>query len=258
MEKPFFSIITCTYNSGKYVSKNIESVKKQTYKGFEHIFVDGLSKDKTLIFINNYKKQFSSKVKLIKRKPKGISNAMNEGVTKVSGEYLVILHSDDSFYSKDTLQKVFEYLKVKGFPDWIYGKINVTEENGKSIGVFPSRRIYRFLPSAILKYFSIIPHQAVFIRKSVFKKFGNFDETLSSAMDIDLWLRIFNKTKYKFFDEVISNFTVRKDAQSSSLAKKHENDKNILKVEKRYLNGLEMLIFRFVKLIIDHYSKTRR
>lgn len=46
-EKPFFSIITCTYNSDKFIRDNLNSAKQQTYKNFEHIFVDGFSNDST-------------------------------------------------------------------------------------------------------------------------------------------------------------------------------------------------------------------
>ena len=51
------SIITVTKNSEKFLRQNISSVKSQNYKNFEHIFVDGNSKDKTLKIIKSYKKK---------------------------------------------------------------------------------------------------------------------------------------------------------------------------------------------------------
>lgn len=258
MRKPFFSIVTCTFNSGKFISKNINSVKKQTFQDWEHIFIDGKSKDSTLEAIKAYREKFPSQVRLYSSEPRGISSAMNVGLKKARGKYLIFLHSDDSLYNPKVLQNISGYLKIQKFPDWIFGKINVIEAGGKSIGVFPSRWFYEYLPISIIKYFNVIPHQAVFIKKIVFDKFGYFDESLSSAMDIDLWLRIYKETRWKFFNGVIANFSIRPGAQSSSLAKKEENDRNIFRVEERYLNGFEMRLFKLVKKIVDCYNKTRR
>ena len=75
-----FSIITCTYNSEKFLKKNIESVKKQNFKDFEHIFIDGFSQGGTINIIKNYQTEFPQRVKLFQVEPKGISHAMNEGI----------------------------------------------------------------------------------------------------------------------------------------------------------------------------------
>jgi glycosyltransferase involved in cell wall biosynthesis len=258
MEKTFFSIITCTKNSAKYLRNNIKSVQNQTYKNFEHIFVDGFSEDKTVGLIKKYRARHPSVVSLYQSKPKGISNAMNIGISKAKGEYILILHSDDSLYMRDVLTKTYFYLREHPEFDWIYGKINVVEENGKSIGQYPARWIYKYFPRYFLKFYNTIPHQATFMKKLIFKKFGGFDESLTSAMDIDLWLRIRNKTNWHFFNKVISNYMVRKGAQSSGLIRKFENDNNAIEVRKRYLNVLEIAVFRMVKRSAGLFTKTYR
>ena len=53
MPNPFFSIITCCYNSGQYIGRNLDSVKNQTFSDFEHIIIDGLSKDNTMEIVKN-------------------------------------------------------------------------------------------------------------------------------------------------------------------------------------------------------------
>ena len=58
MKKYKISIITVTKNSEKFLSENILSVKSQNYKNFEHIIVDGNSKDKTIKIIKSYKKKY--------------------------------------------------------------------------------------------------------------------------------------------------------------------------------------------------------
>ena len=99
------SIITVTKNSEKFLPQNILSVKSQKYKNFEHIIVDGNSKDKTIKIINSHKKS----VKLIKnKKDKGLYHAMNVGIKRSSGDIIGILNSDD-IYFRNTLKIVNKY-----------------------------------------------------------------------------------------------------------------------------------------------------
>ena len=89
------SIITVTKNSEKFLPQNILSVKSQKYRNFEHIIVDGNSKDKTIKIIKSHKKN----VKFIKNnKDKGLYHAMNVGIKKSSGDIIGILNSDDIYF----------------------------------------------------------------------------------------------------------------------------------------------------------------
>jgi glycosyltransferase involved in cell wall biosynthesis len=79
--KPFFSIITATLNSEKFLRDNIESVKKQTFQDFEHIFIDGFSNDATVEIIKEYQRERGeSKVKIFQYPPKGVTDAFNKGI----------------------------------------------------------------------------------------------------------------------------------------------------------------------------------
>lgn len=254
------SIITCTYNSAFFLEKNIESVKKQNYENFEHIFIDGFSTDNTLEIIKKYQSECPN-VKLFSVQPKGISNAMNEGIKQSNGDYLIHLHSDDSFFDSEVLVDVVAFLDNRQL-DWIYGKVNVVEEDGQSVGLFPKKKLWQQGGSRfgnyLLKFYNFIPHQGVFIKKDVFDKFGYFDETISSAMDPDLWLRIKDKTNWIFFDRVISNYCVRSDAQSSSLKNIEKNKKNYLLVQNRHLNFSERFFARVVSFMVSLINKNYR
>lgn len=258
------TIITCTYNSAKYLEKNIQSVEKQTYKNFEHIFIDGFSTDGTTDIIEKYQHGHSDKVFFYKLTPKGISNAMNEGIKKATGKYLIHLHSDDYFFDNYVLQDLINFLEKNNYPDWIYGKINVLKDY-ESIGIYPNKKLFklkkrgRFFKKFILKIHNFIPHQSVFIKKEVFKKFGYFDENLKTFMDFDMWIRIKNKTNFIFFDRIISNYTIRKDAQSSGLKNKECNNKELNMIRKKYLNIFDLIVLFFIKLLLifkkNNYQK---
>src|SRR3972149_10861806 len=105
-----FSIITCTYMSQRFISKNISSVSSQSYRDFEHIFIDGYSTDGTIEKINQYQKEYPKQVKLYQAPRAGISNAMNIGIKKSEGDFLIHLHSDDSFHDSSVLTDVAAFL----------------------------------------------------------------------------------------------------------------------------------------------------
>lgn len=253
-----FSIITCTKNSARFVEDNIRSVKSQVFENYEHIFVDGYSKDGTAEIINRYYNEHPDKVKIFKLNPTGISSAMNEGVKRSNGDYLIHLNSDDSFYDCGVLEDVNDYLN-KWRIDWIYGKINVLTKTG-SMGIFPNRKIFQYnsnssLGKYLLKFYNYIPHQAVFVRREIFEKYGYFDESISSAMDPDMWMRIKDKTSWRFFDRIISNYSIRHDSETIIIENKIKNQRNFRMVQAKYLNNFELALTFFVNKLMKIRNK---
>ena len=118
VKSPFFSIVTGTYNSEKYVGQNMKSVDDQTFNDYEHLIIDGQSTDDTLSIVDKARKK-SSKIKVFSFPPKGISNALNQGINKSSGTYIIHLNSDDSFYDSRVLEKVRAWIEENNFPDVI-------------------------------------------------------------------------------------------------------------------------------------------
>lgn len=231
-----FSIITCTYNSEKYLKKNINSVKNQTFQDFEHIFIDGFSKDKTVEIIKKYQKEFPKKVKLFQSPARGIADAMNKGIKKSNGQYLIHLHSDDSFFNKKVLENVSRFLEKNKKPAWIYGKANFINTVTKKSRIVPHRKIYHKARFWLLLLTNYIPHQAVFLKKSVFKKYGLFNERFKNSMDYEMWLRLTkNQVKSKFINRVICDFSVRPDSQSRIGVSKQEH---LIIIDKLVKNNL--------------------
>ena len=97
-----FSIITTTYNSAQTIFKCISSLKNQTYKNIELIWIDNSSEDETYKIL---KKNKNSNTKLIKVKKKSISEAWNIGIKKSTGDIIGFLNSDD-FYYENALETV--------------------------------------------------------------------------------------------------------------------------------------------------------
>ena len=131
-----FSIVVVSLNTKKDFLKTIKSIKKQKFKNYEVIIVDGKSTDGTIELI---KKINNKKYKYIIERDKGIYDAMNKGVKLSSAQWIIFLNSGDQFYNRDILKKIslietknhdvmfgdtvinngyFDYkIKAKGFTD---------------------------------------------------------------------------------------------------------------------------------------------
>lgn len=170
---------------------------------------------------------------------------MNNGISVAKGRYIYFLNSDDSFYDASVLQKVHDYLIDNPQLDWVFGNIHETDGQ-MSIGFPPKRKIFLGKHPSILKFYNYIPHQATFVKKSVFDKFGVFDEELKSMMDPEYWLRISSHTVWGYMPIVVANYLIRPDSQSENIANKKSNTKEYEIVQKKYLNWLE---FQFARII---------
>ena len=115
-----FSIITPVLNNEKYIKDNLYSLKKQTYKNFEHIIIDGGSKDNTLKII---KKNKSHNTLIVSKKDKNLWAAINKGIKLSKGNIICILNSDDFFY-KDSLKIINNYFVKNKKLRYIFGAVN--------------------------------------------------------------------------------------------------------------------------------------
>lgn len=243
-----FSIITCTYNSADYVQKNIDSVKNQNFNDFEHIFIDGFSADKTTEIIQQYQKEFPKRIKVFQYSIGGIGNAMNKGIDNSMGEYIIHLHSDDSFYDNDVLSRVNAFIKNNNSPDLIYGKAKFISENGL-FRIIPQGKIYQKFRYWLLLLTNYIPHQATFIKKNTFEKYGKFEEQYKNSMDYEMWLRLSKrKINASFFDSIICNFSMRPNSQSM-LGIKNSTLEHI-NIQQKYIKSkiLRLLLILIIKI----------
>lgn len=177
-----FSIITPVLNSEETIRDCIESVRCQTISA-QHIIVDGKSTDGTMDII---KSEFFDCTECISGADKGIYDAINKGIDAANGDVIGILNSDDYFLSKNILalaSNVFDNTTIQScYGDLIY----VDRKNVKKIvrywcaGNFTPNRFYNgWMP----------PHPTFFVKRELYKKYGQFDISLGVASDYELMMR---------------------------------------------------------------------
>lgn len=191
------SIITINYNNCKGLQKTIESIVSQSFTNFEWIVIDGASTDGSIVLLNNYKDKYSY---FISEPDQGIYNAMNKGIEKATGEYCFFLNSGDYLVDSHVLEKVFETNPTE---DVVFGNLYVTI-NGKITGKAFGKKNLLF--SDI--YGHTIKHQASFIKRYLFERFGYYNENRKIVADWEFFIKtlgIANNT-YRYVDEFISFF----------------------------------------------------
>ncbi|MBQ7631921.1 MAG: glycosyltransferase [Paludibacteraceae bacterium] len=186
------SIITITYNSAHSLPRTIDSVLSQTYPDIEHVIVDGASSDGTREIIAAYAKAHPN-VRWVSEKDKGIYNALNKGIAMASGDVIGFLHSDDVFFSPDSIGQIAAAF-ASSEADVVYGDLQYCRGE-KVIRRWKSND---FQPSA-LKFGWMPPHPTVYVRSKVYQEVGEYDEWFHISADYDMMLRIFSagyKTQY--------------------------------------------------------------
>ena len=261
MPKPFFSIITCTYNSEKYLQDCINSVENQSFKDYEHIFIDGYSRDKTMNIIKKYQKHNPDRVKIYQYRPHGISQAMNMGIKHVRGNIICHLHSDDYFYSSQTMRRVKKEVKRHPKASLFVGDC-LFKTGTRFRPVFPSNQIERFLHHTLIRSYIFlgnkIPHPSVFIKKAVFKRWKGFNESFKVVMDYEFWFRILRQERVVFIDEFLSVYRVH--ANTISNLKKQEGKQEIKKLFNRHKGKyfIEQIISVFLRILYSFFRNVKK
>ena len=224
------SIITITCNNAEGLLRTIQSVQAQTFRDFEHIIVDGRSTDGSVEIIRQYADSeairpegykaikpenskadnlasspnhliTSSPITWISEKDRGVYDAQNKGIRLAHGEYCYFLNAGDTFCADDVLERMFSpsqnslpFREGQGVgSDILYGNEIIVDGNGQRVGI--ARGVEN--PSFVDLYNSCMKHQASFIRRSLFDKYGMYDADMRICSDFDWFFRVI-----AFHDEV--------------------------------------------------------
>lgn len=192
MAKPKISVITPSFNQGRYIKDTIESVLAQKYQPFEHIIMDGGSTDATLEILKSYSHlQWSS------APDKGQSDALNKALTKTTGDIIAWINSDD-WYAEGAFDSVVA--ELENYPV-VMGSCAIVDEQGNLQYEVPNIERTWF---DLLRYwvpYSIPTQPAIFFRREVLAGLERgagemFDPELYYTMDYDLWTRMAIKAPF--------------------------------------------------------------
>ncbi len=213
--KPKISIITCTYNSEKFLRGALESIENQTYNNIEHIINDSHSTDKTLAIIHDYIQRNKGKyeIKLIQSDPMGVGNALNVATQEATGDIIHYLHSDDYYLDQYSLEKVARLFNENPDVVWLTGNF-VVELNGRII-VLPQTHILQPSLEIALSIMNFISHENTFMRTETVQQYGGFNETKDDVVEYSLWLKLMKEHQPLIVNDEFTVFIIHKGSTST-------------------------------------------
>jgi len=183
MSTPTLTVITVVYNNVRDIERTIKSVICQTYPNIEYLIIDGNSTDGTVDVIKRYAEHISA---WISEPDNGIYDAMNKGLARATGDYVLFMNSGDEIYAKDTVSQVFASAPDA---DIYYGETEMYDADWQSLGLrrhaIPAQFNWRSF-----RFGMNISHQAIYIRRSIT---DYYDPRYQLSADIDWIIRAAKK-----------------------------------------------------------------
>ncbi len=180
---PKISVVTPSFNSIHTIRETIESVRTQDYPNWEHIVVDGGSKDGTLEILKEY-----PHLRWVSEKDEGHYHAMNKGIQMAAGGIVNILNADDCF-RPGALRVVGEAFAAH--PEWDGCFGDIVYVNGEGHEIY--RREEATFDYDVLRFSGVcyVIHQTLFVKKAVHDRLGLYKhkEFLNSC-DFDFILEL--------------------------------------------------------------------
>lgn len=197
-ELPLVSIVTPSFNQGKYIRNTIESVLGQNYPRLEYIVIDGGSTDETLSIL----KEYGDRLTWVSEKDKGQSDAINKGFRRAKGEIVAWLNSDD-VYEPGAVMKAVNALRKAPQAGLVYGDGHLIDGEGNTKEAFKWTRDFNLW--ALTNVWDYIMQPATFFRAEALKAVGYLREDLQWTMDWDLWLRLAAQYDVVYIPEFLAN-----------------------------------------------------
>jgi glycosyltransferase involved in cell wall biosynthesis len=224
---PRISIVTPSYNQGKFLERTILSVLNQNYPNLEYIIIDGGSTDKSKDIIKKYEKYLAY---WVSEKDDGQADAIRKGFDRVSGKIFAYLNSDD-VYLPGTLLRIAGIFRNSPSENVVYGNKYLIDEQDKIIG---ERRLTPYIPFVSKLGFLYggfgIYQPASFWTRDLYYHVGEIDTSFQHCMDNDLFVRFaLSGAKFQFVREYLTGFRIHIDSKTSNLWSIAKKEKQILK-----------------------------
>lgn len=202
---PLVSIITPSFNQGRFIRDTIESVLSQDYSKLEYFVMDGGSTDETLDILRSY----GTRLTWRSGPDGGQADAVNAGVRLAHGEIVGWLNSDDT-YESGAVTTAVNYLLAHPETAVVYGNAYFIDEHNIRFGVHPTEDF----DLDRLAETTLICQPAAFIRRSAFEAVGMLDSSLHYCMDYDLFIRLSRRFQIERINRFLANSRRYPDTKS--------------------------------------------
>lgn len=257
---PLISVITITYNAAPVIRPTLESLNAQTFRNFEHLVIDGASKDDTVSIVREMCPD-----SIIRSEPdRGLYDAMNKGLRAAKGKYLLFLNAGDALHAPDTLRRYADTACLNGknslnadenadsrqrYADIIYGDTIVVDSDRNFVKPrhlsVPERLTFRSFANGML-----VCHQAFMVRRDLAPE---YDLQYRFSADYEWTLRCLKAADP---DHNVNLHTVTIDYLSDGMTDKNHRAslKERYRIMCRYYGTIPTLL-RHIRFLLRHLSK---
>ena len=184
-DKIKISIVTPSFNQGRYIQDAIESILNQKHQNFEHIIIDACSTDNTIEILKKY-----PHLKWISEPDEGQSDALNKGFKQAEGDIIGWLNADD-YYEVDCFKHIInEFLSTD--TDAVYANYRFVDKNNKETRKLITQNPVKW----ISLFYCFIPSTTFFFRKNIYKSGVKIDKKFHISMDKEFF-------SHNSFDEFV-------------------------------------------------------
>lgn len=240
---PKLSVITINYNNADGLQKTIQSVLAQNFEDFEYIIIDGGSSDGSKAIIED---QADSLAYWVSEMDAGIYNAMNKGIKKATGDYLLFLNSGDYLFNDEVVKEIFAQGNEA---DIIYGNLVAEKEDSTRTEWILTKELS---PSYFIS--SSLPHSSSFIKRSLFLNHGLYSEHFKIVSDWEFFFKATQKYKcsYQHVPLFASVFTL------GGISTKQENIK--LRLEEKlevFKKNFPAFLLKYEQYVEAYYTSIK-
>ena len=184
-KKKLVSIILNCFNGEKFLKKTLDSIKQQSYKNWELIFIDNHSTDNSKLIFKSYKdkrfKYFKTKKHL------SLYSARNFGVNKSKGDFISFIDADD-WWIKNKIEKQITLFFKNHNLDIVFSNVFIYEEKNKKKKLFIKKKIKFINSQSLINKFEM-PILTTMIKKKIFKS-NKFNKQYTIIGDFDFFTRL--------------------------------------------------------------------
>jgi glycosyltransferase involved in cell wall biosynthesis len=206
--RPRISIVTPSYNQGRFLRRTIESVRSQNYPDVEHIVVDGMSTDDTCRILADY-----PELRIIREPDHGQAEAINKGMRLATGTIRSFLNSDDTLLP-GALHRVAAAIDPARGRHVVMGRCIYIDENDRPVG---HEHLSEFqCHRRVLQIWKghRIPQPAVFWTEEAWRRSGPLDERERLVLDYDLFCRMSARCRFHFINHLLATYRLHSDSKT--------------------------------------------